>query len=90
MEIIFFDIPSNPLPIAVRNSLTNQFFQKNWRFCIFSTTKKLEQVYIGISILVIPDHIDDLTEVLRLRGRCSVAQQRCAALYAVDIKVPQM
>ena len=29
MEIIFFDILSNPLPIAVRNSLTNQFFQKN-------------------------------------------------------------
>ena len=36
----FFYIPSNPLPIAVRNSLTNQFFQQNWRFCIFSTTKK--------------------------------------------------
>ena len=29
MEIIFFYIPSNPLPIAVRNSLTKQFFQKN-------------------------------------------------------------
>ena len=28
MEIIFFYIPSNPPPIAVRNSLTNQFFQK--------------------------------------------------------------
>ena len=24
----FFDIPSNPPPIAVRNSLTNKFFQK--------------------------------------------------------------
>ena len=33
------------------------FFQKNWRFCIFSTTTKKCQVYIGISILVIPDHI---------------------------------
>ena len=117
MEIIFFDIPSNPPPIAVRNSLTNQFFQKNLQFCIFSTNKKnaklkrrdgsfqllklsklcnhflssfengnnfffisiaiprqsrsgklmflyifnnnkkLLQVYIGISILVIPDHM---------------------------------
>ena len=56
MEIIFFDIPSNPPPNAVRNSLTNIFFQKNWWFCIFSTTKKC-QVYIGISILVIPDHM---------------------------------
>ena len=36
----FFDIPSNPPPIAVRNSLTNRFFQKNLRFCIFSTKKK--------------------------------------------------
>ena len=42
MKIIFLDIPSNPPPIAVRNSLTNQFFQKNWRFCIFSTTKKVQ------------------------------------------------
>ena len=37
---IFFDIPSNPPPIVVRNSLTNQFVQIDWRFCIFSTTKK--------------------------------------------------
>ena len=42
--------------IVVRNSLTNQFYQKNWRFCIFSK-KKLWQFYIRISILVIPDHI---------------------------------
>ena len=28
MEIIFFDISSNPPPIAVQNSLTNQFFLK--------------------------------------------------------------
>ena len=27
-------------PIAIRNYLTNQFFQKKVRFCIFSTTKK--------------------------------------------------
>ena len=29
MKIFFFDIPSHPPPIAVRNSLTNQFYQKN-------------------------------------------------------------
>ena len=29
LTITFFDIPSYPLPIAVRNSLTNQFYQKN-------------------------------------------------------------
>ena len=42
-EINFFDIPSNPLLFAVRNSLTNQFFQKNWRFGIFSKTNKKVQ-----------------------------------------------
>ena len=57
MEIFFFDIPSNPPPIAVRNSLTNQFFQKKWCLCIFSTTTKKWQVYKGISILLIPDHL---------------------------------
>ena len=36
----FFNIPSNPPPIAVRNSLTNQFYQKNLCFCIFSKKKK--------------------------------------------------
>ena len=58
-EIIFFDVPSYPLPIAVQISLTNQFFQKSWCFCIFLKQKK-GQVYIGISILVIPDHIEIL------------------------------
>ena len=28
MEIIFFGIPSNPPPIAVQHSITNQFYQK--------------------------------------------------------------
>ena len=42
-ENIFFDIPRYPPPIAVPNSLPNQFFQKNLRFCIFSTTKKIMQ-----------------------------------------------
>ena len=45
-ENMFFDISSNPLPIAVQNSLTNQFYQKNWCFCIFSTKKKW-QVFPG-------------------------------------------
>ena len=40
MKIIFLYIPSCPPPIAVRNSLTNQFCQKYWPFCIFSTTTK--------------------------------------------------
>ena len=39
MKIIFFYIPSYSPPIAVRNSLTNNFFQNNWRFCIFSKKK---------------------------------------------------
>ena len=38
-ENIFFYIPCYPPPIAVRNSLTNQFFQKNWRFCILKKKK---------------------------------------------------
>ena len=41
MKIIFFYIPSYPVPIAVRNPVTNQFFQKNWRFCIFSKKKEI-------------------------------------------------
>ena len=40
-KYFFFYIPSYPPPIAVRNSCTNQFYQKNWRFCIFSTKKKV-------------------------------------------------
>ena len=39
MEIIFFYILSNPPSIAVQNSLTNQFSQKSWQLCIFSTKK---------------------------------------------------
>ena len=33
----FFNIPSYPRPFAVQNSLTNQFYQKNWGFSIVST-----------------------------------------------------
>ena len=50
-ENIFFDIPSNPPPIAVRNSLTNQFYQKNLRFCIFSTNKKSDKFLWDPSLL---------------------------------------
>ena len=46
MEIDFFDIPSNPPPIAIRNSLTNQFFQRNLRFCILK--KKVPSLYRDI------------------------------------------
>ena len=42
MEIIFFDIPSNTLPIAVRNSLTNHFFQKIDDFVYFQQKKKFK------------------------------------------------
>ena len=69
IKIIFLDTPSYPPPIAVPKSLTNKFFQKNWCFCIFSKkNKKLGQVYIGISILVIPDHIDLASFTLFRRG----------------------
>ena len=41
-ENIFFDIPSNLPPIAVRNSLTNQFYQKKLTFLyIFNNNKKV-------------------------------------------------
>ena len=43
MEIFFFDIPSNPPPIVVRILLTNQFFQKNLRFCILKKNAKLKR-----------------------------------------------
>ena len=54
--IFFFDIPSYPPPIAVQNTLTNQFFQKI-EDSVYFQQKKLWQVLIGISILVIPDHM---------------------------------
>ena len=41
-ENIFFDIPSDPSPIAARNSWTNHFTKKKWRFCILSTDKKVQ------------------------------------------------
>ena len=56
-KIKFFDIPSNPPPIAVRNSLTNLLFPKKFTFLYIFKKKKKCQFYIGISILVIPDHM---------------------------------
>ena len=44
-ENIYFDIPSYPLPIVVRNSLTNQFYQKNQCFCIFSKKEKRDKFF---------------------------------------------
>ena len=46
-ENIFFDIPSDPPPVAVQNSLINQFYQKKLRFCIFSTTTKSDKFKKG-------------------------------------------
>ena len=37
-KYFFYDIPSNPLPIAVRNSLTNQFYRKTFLY-IFKKKK---------------------------------------------------
>ena len=42
MKIIFFDIPSYPPPIAVQNSLTNQFFQKKLTILYIFKTKKVQ------------------------------------------------
>ena len=39
-KIIYLDIPSYPPPIAIRNSLTNQFYQKKLRFCIFKRKRR--------------------------------------------------
>ena len=41
-KYFFFDIPCYPLPIAVRNSLTNQFYRKNLRFCVFAKKKRVQ------------------------------------------------
>ena len=40
MKIIFFDIPCHPPPIAVQNSLTNQFFQKKIFNSVYLQQKK--------------------------------------------------
>ena len=70
MEIIFFDIPSYPPPIAVRNSLTNHFFQKNWRFCIFSKQKKIMQNWREekghFSFLNCPNFVTIFGQVLKM------------------------
>ena len=42
-ENVFFDIPSNPPPIAVRYLLTNQFFKKKLQFCILKKNVKLKR-----------------------------------------------
>ena len=70
MKIIFFDIPSYPLPIAVRNSLTKYFSKKNLRFCIFSTTKKLckteEKRRVPVFICLSPFKIQILSQLFFL------------------------
>ena len=56
LKIIFFflHILIYPPPIAVRNSLTNQFDQKSWRLSIFSIKKKVTSfswTLLDISVL---------------------------------------
>ena len=48
METIFLDIPSNPPPIAVRNSLTNLFFPKRFTFLYIFNNKKVPSLYRDI------------------------------------------
>ena len=42
IKIFFLNIPSYPLPVTVRKSLTNQFYQTNWSFWIFSNQKRVQ------------------------------------------------
>ena len=50
MKIFFLNIPSYPSPLAVRNSLINQFYQETLSFWIFSTTKKKYKTDIQKSV----------------------------------------
>ena len=72
MEIIFFDIPSIPSPIAVRNSLTNKFFQTIWRFCIFSTKKnaKLKRREGSLHLLNCTSFVTNFCQVLKMEEIC--------------------
>ena len=45
IKIFFKIIPSYPPPFAVRNSLTNQFYPKNWSFWIFQ--QKSDKFFLG-------------------------------------------
>ena len=47
MKIFFVNIPNFPPPFAVQNSLTIQFYQKNWNLWIFSKKKKKCKFFPG-------------------------------------------
>ena len=45
MKIIFLDIPSYPLPIAVRNTLTNKFYEILMFLYIFKNKEKVTSFF---------------------------------------------
>ena len=56
MKKIFIDIPINPRPLPFEIHWPINFTKKNY-VSVYFQQQKIVQVYIGISILVIPDHI---------------------------------
>ena len=46
-KYFFLNIPSYPPPFAVRNSLTNKFYQQNWGFWIFKKKRKKVTSFSG-------------------------------------------
>ena len=45
MKIFFKNIPSYPLPLPVQNSLTNQFYQRNWGSRFFKKERKRDKFF---------------------------------------------
>ena len=67
MEIIFFLYPLQSPAHCGPEIIAQSIFPNKLTFLyIFKNKKKLGQVYIGISILVIPDHIYILTKILHV------------------------
>ena len=92
MKIIFFYIPSYPPPIAVRNSLTNQFCHKNWHFCTpgeILVFRVLVHVWIwpdGLCSVPSPSATGALTTDWPVKGPGLLApsiQLCCTALYCI-------
>ena len=68
MEIIFSDIPSNPPAIAVLNSLTNKFFQKNYDSVYFQQKKvqNWREEKGHFSFLNCPNFVSIFCQVLKM------------------------
>ena len=49
MKMTYLDIPSNSLPFAVQNSLTNQIYQLNLGFWKFLRNYKFSVTFLYIS-----------------------------------------